>query len=66
MSTYSGTYSVIMINRQTIRKLTVTGKTDTYYLTLPKDVVRNLKWKKGEKKLVRQEGERIVIEDWKP
>ncbi|MFC1646033.1 hypothetical protein ACFL2Y_02510 [Candidatus Omnitrophota bacterium] len=55
-----------MAKKENIRKLTVTGKTNTYYLTLPKDIVRNLKWKKGEKKIVRQEGTSIIIEDWKP
>ncbi|MFC1703303.1 hypothetical protein ACFL1E_00775 [Candidatus Omnitrophota bacterium] len=54
------------MENRAIRKLTVTGKGKTYYLTLPKDIIRNLKWKKGEKKVVRQEGKRIIIEDWVP
>jgi len=49
-----------------VRKLTVTGQYDTYYITLPKKVIKALKWKKGEKKVVRQEGKRIVVEDWRP
>ena len=48
-----------------VRKLTLTGKT-TYYVTIPQEMIRLLKWKKGEKKVVRQEGKRIVIEDWRP
>jgi len=47
-----------------IRKLTMTAGT-TYYVTIPRDMVRRLRWKKGEKKVVRLEGDRIVIEDWK-
>ena len=50
---------------KTVRKLTVTGESGTYYLTFPKEMIKALKWKKGEKKIVRREGERIVIEDWK-
>jgi len=53
-------------NKEDIRKLTVTGKTDTYYLTIPKDIIRSLKWKKGDRKIVKQEGRRIVIENLMP
>ena len=48
-----------------VRKLTVTGATDTYYITLPKKMIRHLKWKKGEKKVIDQNGKTIVIRDWK-
>ena len=51
--------------KEAVRKLTVTGESRTYYLTFPKEMIKNLKWKKGERKIVRQEGDRIVIEDWK-
>ncbi|MFC1646613.1 hypothetical protein ACFL2Y_05515 [Candidatus Omnitrophota bacterium] len=47
-----------------VRKLTVTGKT-TYYVTIPQGMIRELKWRRGEKKVVRKEGKRIIIEDWK-
>ncbi len=48
-----------------VRKLTVTGPGKTYYLTFPREMVKQLGWKKGEKKIIRKEGTRIVIEDWK-
>ena len=48
-----------------IRKLTVTGLGRSYYVTLPREIVRELKWKKGEKKLVKKEKNKIIIEDWK-
>ncbi|MCK5012913.1 MAG: hypothetical protein KAS66_03770 [Candidatus Omnitrophica bacterium] len=38
-----------MAKGQEVRKIGVTGKTNTYYVTLPKDVVRRLKWRKGQK-----------------
>ena len=47
------------------RKLTLAGK-GTYYVTIPISMIKQLKWKKGEKKIIRQDGERIIIEDWKP
>lgn len=53
-----------MPTKEHIRKLTVTGANNTYYLTLPKDVIRELKWKKGEKKVIRLDGKQIIIEDW--
>jgi len=48
-----------------VRKLTVTGGGTTYYVTIPQEMIRQLGWKKGEKKVIRLEEERIVIEDWK-
>ena len=48
-----------------VRKLTQTGG-NTYYLTLPQWMIRKLNWRKGEKKVIRLEGGKIVIGDWKP
>ena len=50
---------------QIIRKLTITGPGRTYYLTFPREMIKALRWKKGEKKIVRREGGKIIIEDWK-
>ena len=49
---------------QDIRKLTVSGGA-TYYVTIPQEMIRELKWKKGEKKVVKIEGDKIIIADWK-
>ena len=49
---------------QDIRKLTVTAGT-TYYVTIPQSMIKQLGWKKGEKKVVKLDQDRIVIEDWK-
>ncbi len=48
-----------------VRKLTVTGQYETYYITLPRKMVRSLGWRKGEKKVVTLENKQIVITDWK-
>ena len=47
-----------------VRKLTQTAGT-TYYVTIPRAMIKQLGWKKGQKMTVRLEGERVVIEDWK-
>jgi len=49
---------------QDVRKLTATGS-KTYYVTIPLEMIRQLGWKKGEKKIIRLENEKIVISDWK-
>ena len=49
-----------------IRKIAVTGPYDTYFISLPKKMIRQLNWKKGEKKVISQEGDKVVITDWVP
>ena len=44
-----------------VRKLTITGETRSYYVTLPKDIIRHLKWRKGQKLTVKRRGSRIII-----
>ena len=36
----------------------------SYYVTIPVDVVRELKWKERQKVVVRRIGGKVVIEDW--
>ncbi|MFC1594100.1 hypothetical protein ACFL38_02110 [Candidatus Omnitrophota bacterium] len=55
-----------MENNKEIRKLATTGAYDTYFITLPKKMIRALGWKKAEKKVVRREGGKVIIEDWRP
>jgi len=52
------------MEKQEIRKLTQTAGT-TYYVTLPQWMVKQLNWRKGQKKIVKLEGKKLVIEDWK-
>ena len=58
-------YNTFMKITEDVRKLTVTGRGTTYYITIPQSMIRQLKWKKGEKKTIRLEGDQIVIKDWK-
>jgi len=48
-----------------IRKITRVGQA-SLAVTLPKDLVRKLKWKEKQKVIVRQKGSKIIISDWKP
>lgn len=54
-----------MKNRH-IRKLGKTGNSESpsYYVTLPIDIVRGLKWKDGQKLIVKKSRNKVVIEDW--
>jgi len=48
-----------------VRKLTGMGDYSMYVI-LPKAVLRELRWRKGQKVVVRRSSDKIVIEDWKP
>lgn len=37
----------------------------SYSVTLPIEVVRELKWRDGQKLVVRKSGGKIIVEDWK-
>jgi antitoxin component of MazEF toxin-antitoxin module len=38
---------------------------NTLYVTLPKDLVSELKWKNKQKVIVRKKGIKLIISDWK-
>lgn len=48
-----------------VRKLTGMGDY-SLYITLPKAVLKELRWRKGQKVTVRRSTNKIIIEDWKP
>jgi len=48
-----------------IRKLIKTGRGASIYVTLPIEVVRELKWRAGQKVVVKKRGKNLVISDWK-
>ncbi len=37
----------------------------SYYVTLPIQVVREFRWKEGQKVVVEKRGKEILIKDWK-
>ncbi len=52
------------LSDRNIRKLIKLGG-KSIAVTLPIDVVRGLKWREKQKVTVRQEGNTLIIEDWK-
>lgn len=49
-----------------VRRLQVTGEDgESYFVTLPKEYIRKLGWRKGRKVIIMLEDDRLVIEDWK-
>jgi bifunctional DNA-binding transcriptional regulator/antitoxin component of YhaV-PrlF toxin-antitoxin module len=46
----------------TVRRLGRTGAY-SYFITLPKEDVGGLDWRKGQKLIVRRAGKKIIIED---
>lgn len=46
------------------RKLTLAGG-GTYYVTIPMGMIKSLGWRKGEKKVIKLDKDRIIIEDFK-
>ena len=46
-----------------IRKILKRG--DSYTITLPIDMVRELKWRERQKLVLKMSGKKIIIEDWK-
>ncbi|HPW34680.1 MAG TPA: hypothetical protein PK367_02915 [Candidatus Paceibacterota bacterium] len=53
------------MEKQNIRKLGKTGRGASVYLTLPIEIVRQLKWRDNQKVVVTRRGQTIVIADWK-
>ncbi|OGI93971.1 hypothetical protein A3A03_02980 [Candidatus Nomurabacteria bacterium RIFCSPLOWO2_01_FULL_40_18] len=53
-----------IINRN-IRKITKVGRT-SLTVTLPRELVAELKWKEKQKVIVKRKGSKLIISDWKP
>ncbi len=52
------------IEDRNIRKITKSGS-GSFYITLPIELVRELKLKERQKMVVKKKGKGILIEDWK-
>ena len=53
-----------MARKSDIRKISVTGEAQSYFVTLPKDEVEALRWRKGQRVVVERVGETLVIRDF--
>lgn len=49
---------------ENLRKIQQSGKKGSYHLTLPIRIMRELKWKEGQKVVVKLRGKKLMIEDW--
>ena len=47
-----------------IRNIVKNGR-DSYYVNIPKEVMRELGWRERQKLVIRRSGAKVVIEDWK-
>ena len=53
------------ISERNIRKITKLAGGSSYGITLPIEMVRELKWKERQKVTVKKVGKKLIIEDWK-
>ena len=49
---------------QQIRNITA-NSSGTYQISIPKQLIAQLKWRQGQKVTVTKVGDRLMIEDWK-
>lgn len=48
-----------------MRKLQRTGEDgESYMITLPKELVESLGWRKGQKLTVHKYGKKLIVQDW--
>ncbi|HNW09249.1 MAG TPA: AbrB/MazE/SpoVT family DNA-binding domain-containing protein [bacterium] len=52
-----------MASEKYIRKVVKNGR-NSYYLNIPREIVRALKLKERQKLIIGQQGKRIIISDW--
>lgn len=53
------------LNERNIRKLTRTGRGKSISVTLPIELVRELKWRDRQKVVIKKRGKTLTIKDWK-
>jgi len=52
------------LSEKNIRKLTKMGGGKSFGITLPIEMVRELKWREHQKISVRKFGQKIILQDW--
>ncbi len=52
------------LSEKNIRKLTRTGGGKSMCITLPIEMIRELKWRERQKIKVKKHGKKIILEDW--
>ena len=52
-----------MKNKNHIRKIVKNGR-ESYYINIPKEIIKALKWQEKQKLVISQSGEKLIIKDW--
>ena len=55
---------LLKMAKQQIRKIVKNGR-NSYYINLPIEIVRELKFRERQKLVIKKRGEKIIVEDWK-
>lgn len=50
-------------SEQKVRNLT-TNSTGTYSVSLPINLIQELRWKRGQRLVVTRQGKKLIIQDW--
>lgn len=50
-------------SEQKVRNLTV-NSTGTYSVSLPINLIQELRWQRGQRLVVSKQGKKLVIQDW--
>lgn len=50
--------------QKNIRKIVKNGR-NSYYINIPAEIMRELKWRERQKLVVKKSGEKLIIADWK-
>jgi antitoxin component of MazEF toxin-antitoxin module len=50
--------------KKEIRKIVKNGR-GSYYVNIPKEMVKELSWRGKQKITVRRSGSKLIVEDWK-
>ncbi|MDD5291045.1 MAG: AbrB/MazE/SpoVT family DNA-binding domain-containing protein [Patescibacteria group bacterium] len=51
------------LNQKEIRKITKNG--NSYSVSIPIEVLKELKWREKQKVIVKKKGRNLIISDWK-
>jgi bifunctional DNA-binding transcriptional regulator/antitoxin component of YhaV-PrlF toxin-antitoxin module len=54
----------LYMSEKETRKIVKNGR-DSYYINIPKDLMRELGWRERQKLTIRRVSNRLVVEDWK-
>lgn len=53
------------VGEQQIRNLT-TNSTGTYSVSVPINLIQELRWRRGQRLVVTKQGKKLIIQDWQP